>query len=326
MISVVVTSRNDDHGGDMLRRMSLFVTSLAAQAKRHALRVEIVVVEWNPPTDRPRLSEVLPSIAPSDSLELRYIQVPHGIHERLGCREDLGVPQWFAKNIGIRRARGEFVLVTNMDILFSDEVCKVLAQTELLPSCFYRANRCDVSKDVLSIGGAEEQLEFCKENVLARYGFVPRSRSKIYAVAKALKHKMRSSEARRRAALAAVDVHACGDFFMMSRNAWGLIKGYPEINSHAYVDGLACHAASACGLQQVVFPPEACVYHIDHAGGWMSMSIMEKIQMMDRKPTMDAALCGEAIDWMHANNSPLPVNDEKWGCADEIFDEIGCRK
>jgi len=65
-ISVVVAARNDNHGGNMIGRMQAFVDSWIGQARRHDLSSEIIVVEWNPPADRPRLRDALrpPQIAP----------------------------------------------------------------------------------------------------------------------------------------------------------------------------------------------------------------------------------------------------------------------
>ena len=36
-ISFIVTARNDDHGGSLLRRMQIFVTSLLEQAEKTTL-------------------------------------------------------------------------------------------------------------------------------------------------------------------------------------------------------------------------------------------------------------------------------------------------
>ena len=46
-ISVVITARNDNHGGDMVGRMQAFLDSWIRQAQRYDLPSEIVVV----PTD-----------------------------------------------------------------------------------------------------------------------------------------------------------------------------------------------------------------------------------------------------------------------------------
>ena len=58
-LSIVATSRNDDHGGNLLGRMQTFVDGFAEQCRRHDLAAELVLVEWNPLPDRPPLAEAL---------------------------------------------------------------------------------------------------------------------------------------------------------------------------------------------------------------------------------------------------------------------------
>ena len=83
LLSVVVVSRNDDHGGNLLYRMQMFVSGFLEQAKRYALSSELVIVEWNPPPDRPRLAcrdprrlttvIIFPSLSPENSRALDMI-------------------------------------------------------------------------------------------------------------------------------------------------------------------------------------------------------------------------------------------------------------
>jgi len=75
-LSVVATARNDDHGGNPLYRMQLFVDGLIAQCDRHRLPAELVLVEWNPPTDRPRLAEVLRWPESDGWCRVRIVEVP----------------------------------------------------------------------------------------------------------------------------------------------------------------------------------------------------------------------------------------------------------
>ena len=58
-LSVVATARNDDHGGNLLGRMQTFVNALLAQCREHQLAAELILVDWNPPPDRPPLHEAL---------------------------------------------------------------------------------------------------------------------------------------------------------------------------------------------------------------------------------------------------------------------------
>jgi hypothetical protein len=70
------------------------------------------------------------------------------------------------KNIGIRRARGEFVLATNPDLLFSDNVVSFMASDKLLPDVMYRIDRHDVPAEVPDNVSIDRQLAWCAANVL----------------------------------------------------------------------------------------------------------------------------------------------------------------
>ena len=120
-LSVVVTSRNDDHGGDPLTRLQAFVNSFDAQCRLKGLDAEVIIVEWNPPLDKPRL-QTLVRWPESCICDYRFVEVPPEIHNTLNGSDVLPLFQMIAKNVGIRRARGRFVLATNIDIIFSNEL------------------------------------------------------------------------------------------------------------------------------------------------------------------------------------------------------------
>ena len=58
-LSLVVTARNDDHGGNLLGRMQAFVSGWIEQARRYQIPSELIIVEWNPPPARPGLIDAL---------------------------------------------------------------------------------------------------------------------------------------------------------------------------------------------------------------------------------------------------------------------------
>ncbi|PYQ06863.1 MAG: hypothetical protein DMF82_05190 [Acidobacteria bacterium] len=105
-LSLVATSRNDDHGGRLLERMQVFVNGFIEQCKRHRLDAELILVEWNPPPERPRLSAALRWPSEPGPCRIRIIEVPPEVHERLQFSDCLPLFQMIAKNVGIRRARG----------------------------------------------------------------------------------------------------------------------------------------------------------------------------------------------------------------------------
>ena len=143
-LSVVVTARNDDHGGDPLYRMQVFIDSLVAQCDAHDLPAELIIVEWNPPADRPRLADVLRWPIAGSKCDVRIIEVPAELHATLDHAERLPLFQMIAKNVGIRRARGDFVLATNIDVLFDEGLIAYVAARRLVNGHFYRVDRYDV--------------------------------------------------------------------------------------------------------------------------------------------------------------------------------------
>jgi hypothetical protein len=164
-LSLVVTTRNDNHGGDMLRRFQMFAETLLEQANRHSLSGELIVVEWNPPPG-PRLHEVLKLRVKSDCFSIRFIEVPPEVHQAIRNADMIPLFQMIGKNVGIRRARGEFVLATNPDLLFSDNVIAFMASDKLSPDVMYRIDRHDVPAEIPDNVSIDRKLAWCAANVL----------------------------------------------------------------------------------------------------------------------------------------------------------------
>jgi len=164
-VSFIVTSRNDNHGGDMLRRFAVFTDALLEQANRHSLSGELIVVEWNPPQG-PRLHDALKLSVKSDCFAIRFIEVPFEAHRRIRNSDVIPLFQMIAKNVGVRRARGKFIVATNPDLLFSDSLISFLASDELRQDVMYRIDRRDVPADVPDNVTLAEQLAWCNRHVL----------------------------------------------------------------------------------------------------------------------------------------------------------------
>jgi hypothetical protein len=161
-LSFVAAARNDDHGGNLLARMQTFVNALLGQCRRHNLAAELVLVEWNPPPDRPSLAEALRWPSDPGPCQVRLIRVPPEIHRRHRHAEVLPLYQMIAKNTGIRRAHGRFILATNIDILFSDELMRFFAARHLQTGRMYRIDRTDIESNVPAGASIDEQLEYCR--------------------------------------------------------------------------------------------------------------------------------------------------------------------
>jgi hypothetical protein len=160
-LSVVAASRNDNHGGYLTQRMQHFVDGFVAQCQRHAIRAELILVEWNPPPDRRPLAEELKWPEDCGPCDIRIITVPREVHEQILHGDKLPLFQMIAKNVGIRRARGRFVLATNIDILFSDEVMRFI-RDRLREGHVYRADRFDVPTNVPVSADFSDVLHYCR--------------------------------------------------------------------------------------------------------------------------------------------------------------------
>jgi hypothetical protein len=142
--------------------MQIFVNGWIEQARRYEISSELILVEWNPPPDRPRLAEALNWPDDFGPCEIRIFEVPPEIHRRYGHADALPLYQMIAKNAGIRRARGRFILATNIDILFSNELAAFFGDGRLEPGRMYRIDRHDVESDVPASAPVEQQLEYCR--------------------------------------------------------------------------------------------------------------------------------------------------------------------
>jgi hypothetical protein len=334
-LSIVVASRNDNHGGDMLKRMRIFVKALIHQCNKVQLNCELVFVEWNPIPGQPRLNEILPAVKQEDYLNIRYILVPPEIHEKLNFSKQIPLFQMIAKNVGIRRAKAKFVLCTNVDLIFSDDLFATLAKKELKENCFYRANRCDVPNTLEESWTVEQQLEFCKVNIKARLGKNPlyanfydttgfMFKYRIFTPLLSLLSKIKSTYSKKVSdRLLELDLDACGDFTLMSKKNWIDIQGYPELEIYSiHIDSMGILAAAALNIKQVIFKGDECSYHMEHTGGWEFKNPIDKIHFYTKKPMLDWWTVREAGAYLMENKKKFDLNKSDWGLANETLREI----
>lgn len=335
-ITFVATSRNDNHGGDMLQRMTAFVRGLIYQANRCKLPCELVMVEWNPPKENPLLHTILPAVSDQDYLKIRYVVVPPASHEAINRGASLPIYQMIAKNVGIRRAEADWVLCTNVDLLFSDALFDFLAKATLDPNSFYRAHRCDVPREIDYSLPIPELLKWSARNILRRAGKFPglpllnqvqaypawmREKKWLLKILHTIKKWQTSEEDQ---LIIRADVWACGDFTMMTKANWEKMEGYLEFNTYSlHIDTLGLYSAFAIGLQQITLPMDHCTYHIFHENGWESFETpIQQLQFVATKHSLDWASVRNAGLHIMKNGQTWGLNPPNWGMADQNLEEI----
>src|SRR5256885_12854277 len=100
-LSIVATSRNDDHGVNLTARMQLFIDGLADQAARFRMPLELILVEWNPPADRAPLATTL-RWPPGEYFQPQVLTVPTEVHNSFPHSDALPLFQMIAKNAAVR--------------------------------------------------------------------------------------------------------------------------------------------------------------------------------------------------------------------------------
>jgi len=252
-LSIIMTSRNDDYGGNALRRMQISINGRLEQLERHRIESELILVDWNPPADRPLLKDVLLWPERLKYCTIRNIVVPPAIHHRYEHSDKTPMNVIVAINCGIRRARGQFILPGNIDLIYSDELIAYIATRGLEEDERYRIDRCDVDRNTIQYDTLQEQLDYCRSNIIQ------------------INDQGRPA---RREKLPHLHTNASGDFQLLSRHYWHLLRGYREVDIlSAYGDGLLSFASYAAGVREVVLKDPLRLYHIDHSGKFNERTI-----------------------------------------------------
>jgi hypothetical protein len=139
-VSIIIVGRNDNYGNDgFLDRVQSCVDNIYSLSPQCGLSGELIFVEWNPPSDRPTMDSAVDWTRAT--IPTRLMRVSNAIHTTFKRSDTFNLFEYSAKNVGIHRANGEFVLCTNADMLLSKDMISFLATGTLDEGCFYRAIR-----------------------------------------------------------------------------------------------------------------------------------------------------------------------------------------
>lgn len=321
-LSVVVAGRNDGYGGDFLGRTTLFLDSMAHAARSQHLPIEVVMVEWNPPPTTPPLAEALRPVRRSRArLPVRFVTVPPELHQARDGADLLPIFEFAAKNVGVRRAKGEYVLCSNPDVILSKPLARFIGRRSLEPRTFYRVDRYDVThppagSSVRATRSWAEHHVVCVNRLGESIPFDPPASMRQIRAELRKRGDASGSEgagteqAARTDPLAELHTNAAGDFMLMRRDEWEELGGFPELVSPWHVDAYLVAIAASAGLRQVVLPPSAPVFHHEH-----ERAIDRNNLVASTRPVNDYGTFREDAEAMIRAGKPLAFNDDSWGLA-----------
>lgn len=246
-VSFVIWGRNDGYTEDYVGRTAKALNCLVRQLEAAALDAEIVVSEWNPSKDRPLLIDSLDLPHASPHVSITGVVSDPRHHRRFKGAGERGMHSGEAWNVGIRRARGRYILPKASDTYLSMATVERIARRDLEPDAMYRVDRHDVMipPAVWALDG---------EPFLAALEALPATRNGH--IRQQLHWRLRD-----------LHTNASGDFLLMAAAWWHRLRGHPADGTTLCLDGdsLIMHAAAACGVRQCRWPSPCKIFKPRHA-------------------------------------------------------------
>lgn len=238
--SAVIMSRNDNYGGNLKERATICLLSMLDTFD------EVIYVDWNSP--KKSLLDEIKTTLPKTG-RLKHIIVTPEQHKQFTnndpdaqeCCEVLG------RNVGIKRATGDIIVSTNIDIIPpSREMLTFFLEHLFNPVVFYTFARRGVKLEIAhrefittkQVQGIRDMFVYNRHNIPIA-GF-----ERFWSI-----------------------VAGCGDFQLASKDIWEEIRGFEE--SYIYRGVADVHTqmkavAHGFAIQGVVDFP---VFHIEHGSG-----------------------------------------------------------
>ena len=182
--------------------------------------------------------------------------------------------EWIAKNAGARRALGEFILITNGDCVFTDELVAVIAQRRLRRDVFYSTIRRTFMTELppvdLSVPPSaivdftQQRIHDTRPSELGGYFGAKAAHWRFAAcdVARAGELDQEAPDVQRD--FSRVLNFAPGDFFLLDRQRFLDFRGAPEVPQATGTDSAMIFTAVAHGLRQLVFLDPCTFLHQEH--------------------------------------------------------------
>jgi len=289
-ISVVCSCRNDNYGENLLDRVCYFLRSI----DRFSIPIEIIIVEWNPLEGYEPIADVIAEWHRTVPFHhpIRVITVSKENHERFIQKFNYtegykSFQEYPSKNVGIRRAKGKYIIQTNPDIFYPiktiqliERMIKSIDITNVITCGKPRGKRVDLLEvhmfPSLLNENTDDKVKKCIENM------------EKYIVT--YKHIVKL-----------INRNALGDFMLFKREHALQTKSFKEcpIALHHHEQPFVDEFVKLGWSEKPV--DELTIYHFDH-----SRISYEKVDEKDK-------INPKTITLEYLRKI---VNDDNWGCYD----------
>lgn len=340
VVSVCLCLRNDNYGGDQTERFKLFIKYYSKVQEKYNGLIEFVICDYNSQPGHQIHEMNLPweSLRPAKSILVNSAQ-----HEKLSQGRGRPILDYVGRNIAVRHAAGEFILILNQDIFITESILELCLSGKLSKEFFYRADRWDVVFKVLRDGLIDQLVSNAKSGICSlsrRHSpeydkiTIPYANENLNEIASQslqgeqydsnlniIFGKQRSIFSRIKQALfkatdfekLGLHTNASGDFILCSKKAWEEIRGAVETTEfYLHTDSYLVAQLYGAGYRQAIFDLPHQVFHADHDRS-ARLNFQESIPYeVHKKRLADIAL----------GTVPPLLNNKNWGMYDESLEVI----
>lgn len=249
-LSAVVVSRNDNYGGNLADRATYCLNSLIDTFD------EVFYIDWNSETHS-LLYDIEDRLIKKGNL--KHIVIPPDVASTLTnedpqaqvCCETLG------RNLGIRRATGDYIVSTNIDVIAPRREDLEKAINELDKNTFYTISRRHTDWETIEkFHGGKRKFEDWEK---LRDHLIENSEERKFeeTVVKGDDYSI---------------INCCGDFQLAHKDIWNEIKGFEEELIYVlYSDTNVQKKAIKHGfdLKAIYSPALFHIYHGKGGGGFL---------------------------------------------------------
>jgi hypothetical protein len=165
-VSIVLAGRHDNHLQGYEKRAQFYFDKLAERfAANPTADFEIIFVDYARDERRFKLLKDVLSVPPILRPRVTWVIVPSTFHMmmRKKLNSNLLFLEYVAKNIGVRRSAGEFVLAMNADSILSYQFVEAVACRSFNPRTYYLTSRLRIVDRLVSKLGMNGVIQLVEE-------------------------------------------------------------------------------------------------------------------------------------------------------------------
>ncbi|KAI9475726.1 MAG: hypothetical protein EXX96DRAFT_574395 [Benjaminiella poitrasii] len=271
-LSIVIVTRVDNYAGGQQHRLQNFIDSAYILAEKTKEKIELLIIEWNPPSNKRKVINAF-RFRSSKYIKYRIITVPYSLHQIMQNRGNSPLHEFEGKNVGIRFARGQFIVCTNQDDIWSHNFHNAIQSRVFQKGVIYLQHQDhhnihdNLPPSIVNLEAFPDDeviYNSCKlgEQNWGNYTLPPpitvtaRNRNQIENKTTTMNILEVADQA--------------GDFTLAHRDTWKIPRGYREAGGVAWMDiEFICTAAWTKGIP-IVYVKPGFTCHQEHANVWES--------------------------------------------------------